>query len=225
MSIMKWTSKRTGDNIDLEFSRPGKQATDYVDRSIQPTLIRQALGKEAQRLWKGIRESHRLCRWAGARFRWFQVFFGLSFRACRIAFLTAHVREGLEAFWKGLPCWCLPQTGVLYWCVSDGTLVNRSVMLGSKADLVKLKTTPLLQPWRTTSLSKWEYICWSVSAMAATRVVKSCFSAWASLSAKQAAHAFVSVPHAKLQDATLFGFQFQASCHFPHLMSILSSYS
>ena len=54
MSIMKWTSKRTGDNIDLEFSRPGKQATDYVDRSIQPTLIRQALGKEAQRKEEGF---------------------------------------------------------------------------------------------------------------------------------------------------------------------------
>ena len=46
-------------------------------------------------------ESHQLCQWGGggARFiRWFQVFFGQSFRACRIAFLTVHIREGLEVF-------------------------------------------------------------------------------------------------------------------------------
>ena len=47
-------------------------------------------------------ESHQLCRWGGKRFRWFQVFFGLSCRACRIAFLTAHVREGLEVFMRRL---------------------------------------------------------------------------------------------------------------------------
>ena len=153
---MKWTSKRTGDNIDLEFSRP-VPANKLLIMSIVPAHAYPPSSREgsSKTLRRDSGKSSGLqVGGGGARLRWFQVFFGLSFRACRIAFLTANVREGLEAFWKGLPCWCLPQTGVLYWCVSDGNLVNRSVMLGSKADLVKLKTTPLLQPWRTTSLSK-----------------------------------------------------------------------
>ena len=150
---MKWTSKRTLDNIDLEFFSPGTQATDHVDRS-SPRFSAKLSGRKLKDSKKGFGKSSALQVGGGKRFRWFQVFFGLSFRACRIAFLTAHVREGLEVFWRRLALEPPADNSAPMVCV--GWHSRQQVgLVWFLSGPIKLKTTPLLQPRCTTSLSKW----------------------------------------------------------------------
>ena len=150
MSIMKWISRRTGDNIDLGLFRLGELATDHVDLSSARFFAKLSGRKLNTRTLskKGIRK---VILQAGGKIQVvpsgnLKLVLGLSFRAFGIGFLTAQPpgRSALLERWMALS-----STG------RSCFLPTQTLLFKSLTCSVQLKTASLLQPWCTTSLSKW----------------------------------------------------------------------
>ena len=121
MSIMKWISRRTGDNIDLGLFRLGELATDHVDLS-SPRLFAKLSGRRLNTRTLSKKGIRKVILQAGGQdsggSKW------------KTKTKTWTVLSGL---WDSFPHCAAPRqkcsTGAL-----DGTLVNRSVLLPSYAD-------------------------------------------------------------------------------------------
>ena len=121
MSIMKWISNRTGDNIDLGLFRLGELATDHVDLS-SPRLFAKLSGRRLNTRTLSKKGIRKVILQAGGQdsggSKW------------KTQTKTWTVLSGL---WDSFPHCAAPRqkcsTGAL-----DGTLVNRSVLLPSYAD-------------------------------------------------------------------------------------------